>query len=57
MSRTNAPANGAAHVLAGVAAAGLSHAVVPVRHSGDFVVRALVGAALSLVVLALLSAA
>lgn len=57
MSRSGVPGNGALHLLAGVAAAGLSHLVVPVRHSGDFLVRAVLWTVLSALLLDVLFAA
>jgi hypothetical protein len=55
--KTNPPTNGAGHLVVGAVAAGVSHALVPVRNWVDYVVRTLVGAFLSALALTALRAA
>lgn len=57
MSKINSPTNGAVHLAVGAFAAGVSHALVPVRNWVDYIVRALVGAFLSVLALTVLRAA
>ena len=57
MPKTNPPINGAVHLAVGAVAAGVSHALVPVRNWIDYIVRALVGAFLSALALSALRAA
>ncbi len=57
MPKTNPPNNGAVHLVVGAVAAGVSHALVPVRNWVDYIVRALVGAFLSTLALSALRAA
>ncbi len=56
MPKTNPPTNGAVHLVVGAVAAGVSHALVPVRNWIDYVVRTLVGAFLSALALTALRA-
>jgi hypothetical protein len=49
--------NAVLHLVAGAIAAGVSHVLVPIRSWFDYVVRAVVGAALSALVLSALRAA
>lgn len=57
MPKTNPPINRAVHLAVGAVAAGLSHALVPVRNWIDYIVRTLVGAFLSALALSALGAA
>ncbi|HTW10370.1 MAG TPA: hypothetical protein VME46_22895 [Acidimicrobiales bacterium] len=49
--------DGVLHIVAGAIAAGVSHILVPIRNWFDYVVRAVVGALLSALVLSALRAA
>jgi hypothetical protein len=57
MSNNNSPANGALHLVVGAIAAGVSHALVPVRNWFDYIVRTMVGAFLSAIAFTALRAA
>ena len=57
MPKTNPPNNGAVHLVVGAVAAGVSHALVPVRNWIDYIVRTLLGAFLSALALSALRAA
>lgn len=57
MSNNNSPANGALHLVVGAVAAGVSHALVPVRNWFDYIVRTMVGAFLSAIAFSALRAA
>ena len=58
MASSNSSTNDALlHVVAGAVAAGVSHILVPIRNWFDYVVRAVVGALLSALVLSALRAA
>ena len=47
MAKSSSPDAVVAHAVVGAVAAGISHAVVPIRNRGDYIVRAVVGALLS----------
>ena len=57
MPKTNPRTKGAEHLVVGALAAGVSHALVPVRNWVDYVVRTLVGASLNALALTALRAA
>lgn len=57
MPKTNPPTNGAVHLVVGAVAAGVSHALVPIRNWVDYIVRSLVAASLSALALTALRAA
>ena len=57
MPKTNPPTNGPVHLAVGAVAAGVSHALVPVRNWIDYIVRTLLGAFLSALALSALRAA